>query len=64
MLKYLLLLLLPPQLPGSRSLRRQLLTLSLLAVLTGSGVLVVAHALLSANARRMRHLQEIGRAHV
>ncbi|MFN7899575.1 MAG: sensor histidine kinase [Synechococcaceae cyanobacterium] len=61
MLKYYLQLLLPAQVPGVRSLRSQLLTLSLLAVLTGSGVLVVAHSLLSANARRLRHLQAVER---
>ncbi len=47
--------------PGARSLRRQILALSLLAVLTGSGVLVVTHALLSANARRLRHSQAVER---
>jgi two-component system OmpR family sensor kinase len=61
MLKYFFQLLLPPRMPGVRSLRRQILALSLLAVLTGSGVLVVAHALLSANARRLRHSQAVER---
>ncbi len=61
MLKHLLQLLLPPPQPGARSLRRQLLSLSLLAVLAGSGVLLLAHALLSAHARRLRHLQAVER---
>jgi two-component system OmpR family sensor kinase len=46
---------------GARSLRREILVLSLLAVLTGSGVLVVTHALLSTNARLLRHSQAVER---
>jgi two-component system OmpR family sensor kinase len=61
MLKYLLQILLPPRLSGVPSLRRQILVLSLLAVLAGSGVLVVAHGLLSANTRRLRHSQAVER---
>jgi hypothetical protein len=60
-LKYFFQLLLPPRMPGVRSLRRQILALSLLAVLTGSGVLVITHALLSSNARRLRHSQAVER---